>query len=119
MARVCLIIIKSSLMNKKTSFAILSALLLSAGALGGLCSCSLSKANEKLPVVKDSTALFDYFTYKGDDDFIRKIHCLMMSLFIILFYPAGIQTPVYVLMGKVIIFSNFYFYLFSGCAHIP
>ena len=72
MARVCLIIIKSSLMNKKTSFAILSALLLSAGALGGLCSCSLSKANEKLPVVKDSTALFDYFTYKGDDDFYKE-----------------------------------------------
>ena len=91
-------------MNKKTSFAILSALLLSAGALGGLCSCSLSKANEKLPVVKDSTALLIILLIKAMMIFIRKIHCLMMSLFIILFYPAGIQTPVYVLMGKVIIF---------------
>ena len=51
-------------MNRKSFFAILSALLIAAGT-GVLCSCSLSRANEKTPVIKDSTALFDYFTYKG------------------------------------------------------
>ena len=32
----------------------------------------MSKANGNLPAVKDSTALFDYFTYKGDDDFYKE-----------------------------------------------
>lgn len=58
-------------MNRKSFFAILSALLIAAGT-GVLCSCSLSRANEKTPVIKDSTALFDYFTYKGDDDFYKE-----------------------------------------------
>ena len=51
-------------MNKRSFFAILSALVVSAGTLGGFSSCNLSKANGNLPAVKDSTALFDYFTYK-------------------------------------------------------
>ena len=59
-------------MNKRSFFAILSALVVSAGTLGGFSSCNLSKANGNLPAVKDSTALFDYFTYKGNDDFYKK-----------------------------------------------
>ena len=59
-------------MNKRSFFAILSALLVSAGILGSFSSCNLSKANGNLPAVKDSTALFDYFTYKGDDDFYKE-----------------------------------------------
>ena len=57
---------------KDLFFAILSALLVSAGILGSFSSCNLSKANGNLPAVKDSTALFDYFTYKGDDDFYKE-----------------------------------------------
>ena len=59
-------------MNKRSFFAILSALVVSAGTLGGFSSCNLSKANGNLPAVKDSTALFDYFTYKGNDDFYKE-----------------------------------------------
>lgn len=59
-------------MNKRSFFTILSALLVSAGILGSFSSCNLSKANGNLPAVKDSTALFDYFTYKGDDDFYKE-----------------------------------------------
>lgn len=44
-------------MNKRIFFAILSALLVSAGILGSFSSCNLSKANGNLPAVKDSTAL--------------------------------------------------------------
>ena len=87
-------------MNKRSFFAILSALLVSAGILGSFSSCNLSKANGNLPAVKDSTALFDYFTYKGDDDFYKENHCLMMSRFIILFCLVGIQILVYVQMEK-------------------
>lgn len=56
---------------KKQSFAILSALLVAAGVGGMLCSCNFAKA-EKLPVVGESVALFDNFTYKGDDTFYKE-----------------------------------------------
>lgn len=56
---------------KKQSFAILSALLVAAGVGGMLCSCNSAKA-EKLPVVGESVALFDNFTYKGDDTFYKE-----------------------------------------------
>lgn len=56
---------------KKQSFAILSALLVAAGVGGMLCSCNSAKA-EKLPVVGESVALFDNFTYKGEDTFYKE-----------------------------------------------
>ena len=91
-------------MNKRSFFAILSALVVSAGTLGGFSSCNLSKANGNLPAVKDSTALFDYLLIKVMMIFIRKIHCPMMSRFIILFCLVGIRIRVYVRMGKETIF---------------
>ena len=66
-------------MNKRSFFAILSALVVSAGTLGGFSSCNLSKANGNLPAVKDSTALFDYFTYKiglKKPQTIQSLYCL-------------------------------------------
>lgn len=56
---------------KKQFFKNQLALLLFAGVLGGMYSCNSSK-EKKVPVIEKSTALFDNFTYKGDDDFYKE-----------------------------------------------
>ena len=91
-------------MNKRSFFAILSALVVSAGTLGGFSSCNLSKANGNLPAVKDSTALFDYFTYKGNDDFYKENPLPDDESFYNPICLVGIRIRVYVRMGKETIF---------------
>lgn len=59
-------------MKKKQTFNILSALLFSAGIFAGLCACDSSKPRRDIPVTEKSVALFDYFTYKGEDTFYKE-----------------------------------------------
>lgn len=106
-------------MNKRSFFAILSALVVSAGTLGGFSSCNLSKANGNLPAVKDSTALFDYFTYKGNDDFYKENPLPDDESFYNPILPGWYSGPEYMYeWGRRLFFSDFYFYLFSGRTYL-
>lgn len=57
---------------KKQILKIQLVLLIFAGAWGGMCSCNSAKAASKNPIVRKSVALFDNFTYKGDDLFYKE-----------------------------------------------
>lgn len=59
-------------MKKKQTFSIFSALLFSAGILASLAACNSGKAKRDVPDAGKSTALFDYFTYKGEDTYYKE-----------------------------------------------
>lgn len=67
-----------------------------------MMSCN-SKKEQQLPAIGKSVALFDYFSYKGNDDFIFPILCQMKTISIILFCRDGILILVFAQMEKVII----------------
>lgn len=56
----------------KQSFKILPVLLLFAVTCGLLSACNSVKGESKLPVIGKSVALFDNFTYRGNDDFYKE-----------------------------------------------
>lgn len=59
-------------MSMKQSFKSLPILLLFATTFGFLGACNSVKGESKLPVIGKSVALFDNFTYRGNDDFYKE-----------------------------------------------
>lgn len=79
-------------MKEKRFFNYLPVLLLSVCMAGGLGSCG-SKRTEKLPQASEHTALFDYFNYRGEDDFYEQNALPDSSSFYNPLFPGWYSDP--------------------------
>lgn len=92
-------------MKNTQAMQLMSIVWLSAFMLGMTVMSCNSKKEQQLPAIGKSVALFDYFSYKGNDDFIYPILYQVRTISTILFCRDGIPILVFAQMEKVTTFS--------------